>query len=62
MNIDFNKISQILIESIFDHELDNGLRKQILDGVPDEHYDTACQVFHETRKAYFQLGFTLFKK
>lgn len=58
-NIELSNLSQIIVDSIFDNELDHHLRKKILDDIPEEHYDIACQVFHETRTAYFQLGLTL---
>jgi len=61
VKLDLRAISEILVENIFDNELDINIRKEILNNVPDEHYDIACQVFHETRKTYFHLGFTLLK-
>lgn len=57
--IDLRNLSQILLDGIFDNELDNGLRKKILDEVPEENYDMACQIFHQTRKEYFELGLNL---
>lgn len=58
-NIDLSNLSQIIVDAIFDNGLDKNLRKEILDNIPDEHYDTACQVFHATRQAYFQLGLSV---
>jgi hypothetical protein len=54
--LDLERLSKIILEGIFENELDNQLRKEILGNVPDEHYDWVCQVFHETRHAYFRLG------
>ena len=59
MNIDLSKISKILTDGVFDEELDYDLRKQILDDIPDQHYDIACDVFNAARKAYFELGLTI---
>jgi len=61
VNLEISTISELLSEGILDNELDKDIRAKVLDKVPEEHYDIACVVFHEARKAYFQLGFTLLR-
>jgi len=57
INILLTDISQIILNGIFERELDKQLRKKILARVPDKHYNIACEVYHEARVAYFDLGF-----
>jgi|GEM_PF-1771344 len=59
INLDVSNLSEILIEGIFDRELDIDLRRKILDDVPEEQDEIVCQIFHETRKEYFELGLKL---
>jgi len=56
-NIDLNTISQIILNGIFDQELDKQIRIDILDNIPDKHYEVACAVFNATRQVYFDFGF-----
>jgi len=56
MNLNLSNLSQILADGIFDQNLDSDLRKKILDNIPEKYYDVACDVFNETRQAYFELG------
>ena len=61
IDIDLSNLSQIIVDGIFDRELDSNLRRKILGDIPEEHYEIVCEVFHATREAYFELGFTLLK-
>jgi len=56
-NIDLKALSQIILDGIFDQELDKQIRIDILDKAPEEHYELACEVFHKARPIYFDLGF-----
>ena len=55
--IDLKALSQIILNGIFDQELDKENRINILDNVPDKQYEIACAVFHKARQIYFDLGF-----
>jgi len=57
INIDLSHLSQIILDGIFDQELDKQIRATILDTVSDKQYDIACEVFHKARQVYFDLGF-----
>jgi len=57
MKIELTKLSQIILDGIFDQELDKEIRIKILDTVPEKQYDLACEVFHKARPIYFDLGF-----
>jgi len=57
MKIDLSNLSQIILNGIFDQELDNQIRVDILGNVPEELYEMACDIFHEAREVYFDLGF-----
>ena len=57
VNIDLNNLSQIILNGIFDQELDKEIRITILDNVPNKQYEIACEVFHKARQLYFDLGF-----
>ena len=57
INIDLSDLSQIIVDGIFSRELDKQIRIDILDNVLEEHYDIACEVFHETHQIYFEQGF-----
>ena len=57
--INLNNLSEIIVEGIFDRELDSDLRKKILDDYSEEQDKVASQVFHATRKEYFELGLKL---
>ena len=51
--MDLKNLSEILVEGIFDRELDSELRKKILDDTSEEQDGIVCQMFNETRKEYF---------
>jgi len=55
--IELSSLSQIILDGIFDKELDQQIRIDILDHIPEKHYKIACEVFHEAREVYFDLGF-----
>jgi len=57
VKVDLESISQIILKGIFDKELDKQIRIDILDNVPEEHYEMACGIFHDAREVYFDLGF-----
>lgn len=57
IKIDLSNLSQIILNGIFDQELDKQIRVKILDTVPEKQYHVACEVFHEARQIYFDLGF-----
>jgi len=57
INIDLKVLSQIILDGIFNQELDKEIRIDILDNVPEEHYEVACGVFNDARPIYFDLGF-----
>jgi len=57
VNIYLKDLSQIILNGIFDQDLDKQIRIAILDAIPEKHYDIACNVFHEARQVYFDLGF-----
>ena len=56
-NVDLKTLSQIILDGIFNQELDKEIRIDILDNVPEEHYEVACGVFNDARPIYFDLGF-----
>ena len=56
-NIDLSNLCQIILDGIFYQELDKPIRKDILDNVPEEHYEMACEVFNEAHQIYFEQGF-----
>jgi len=57
VNLDLNILSQIILNGIFDQELDKEIRMKILGIAPEKQYDLACEVFHKARQIYFDLGF-----
>jgi len=56
-NIDLGVLSQIILDGIFDRELDKQIRTDILDNVPEKQYELACKAFLATRQAYFDFSF-----
>ena len=56
-NIDLSSLCQIIVDGIFVQELDRQVRVDILDNIPEEHYEVACEVFNEARQIYFEQGF-----
>jgi len=59
MKINLNTLSQILLDGMLDRALDKSLSEKILGNVSDEDYDLACNIYHETLQAYFELGLKL---
>ena len=57
VSIELSNLSQIILNGIFDRELDKQIRIEILESIPEKHYEMACEVFHEAREVYFDLGF-----
>jgi len=59
ININLTIPSQIILNGIFDKELDKQIRENILENIPDDYYDISCEVFHKARETYLDLGFEI---